>query len=40
MARQVAMPLFALGGITAQNAPQLRGFAGLAAIGALVTDQS
>jgi thiamine-phosphate pyrophosphorylase len=38
IARQVAMPLVALGGITAQNVLQLRGFAGLAAIGALVTD--
>ena len=37
MARQVQTPLFALGGVTAQNAALLPGFAGLAAIGALVT---
>ena len=35
MARQLKTPLFALGGITAQNAILLSGFAGLAAIGAL-----
>jgi thiamine monophosphate synthase len=35
IARQVKTPLFALGGITAQNAIQLSGFCGLAAIGAL-----
>jgi thiamine-phosphate pyrophosphorylase len=35
MARQVRTPLFALGGITAQNAGSLSGFSGLAAIGAL-----
>ncbi len=35
MARQVKMPIFALGGITAQNAILLSGFSGLAAIGAL-----
>lgn len=35
IARQVKTPLFALGGITAQNAMLLSGFAGLAAIGAL-----
>jgi len=35
IARQVKTPLFALGGITAQNAIQLSGFSGLAAIGAL-----
>ncbi len=35
MARQVQTPLFALGGITAQNAALLSGFSGLAAIGAL-----
>jgi len=38
MARQVKIPLLALGGVTAQNAGQLAGFAGLAAIGALSTD--
>jgi thiamine-phosphate pyrophosphorylase len=35
MARQVKTPLFALGGITAQNAVLLCGFSGLAAISAL-----
>jgi thiamine-phosphate pyrophosphorylase len=35
MARQVGMPMLALGGVTAQNACLLRGFAGLAAVGAL-----
>ncbi len=35
MARQVRTPLFALGGITAQNALLLSGFSGVAAIGAL-----
>jgi len=35
IARQAPIPVFALGGITAQNAQLLRGFAGLAAIGAL-----
>jgi thiamine monophosphate synthase len=32
------MPIFALGGVTAQNASQLAGFDGIAAIGALLTD--
>lgn len=35
LARQVRTPVFALGGIDAGNAGQLRGFAGIAAIGAL-----
>ena len=35
MARQVKMPLLALGGVTAENAALLSGFSGLAAIGAL-----
>jgi len=35
IARNVATPVFALGGITAGNAALLSGFAGLAAIGAL-----
>jgi thiamine-phosphate pyrophosphorylase len=35
IARNVATPVFALGGITEKNAAQLSGFAGLAAIGAL-----
>jgi len=35
IARELKTPLFALGGITAQNASQLFGFSGLAAIGAL-----
>jgi thiamine-phosphate pyrophosphorylase len=35
IARQVKTPLFALGGITAQNAILLSGLSGLAAIGAL-----
>ena len=35
MARTVGVPLFALGGITAQNAALLSGFSGIAAIGAL-----
>lgn len=38
MARQVCVPVFALGGINAQNAGLLRGFSGIAAIGALSTD--
>ena len=36
MARQALMPVLALGGVTAQNAPLLKGFAGIAAIGALI----
>ena len=36
IARAVPMPLFALGGVTAQNATMLPGFAGFAAIGALI----
>jgi thiamine-phosphate pyrophosphorylase len=35
IARSVSVPLFALGGVTARNAAQLSGFAGIAAIGAL-----
>jgi thiamine-phosphate pyrophosphorylase len=35
IARQVPIPVFALGGINAQNAGLLQGFAGLAAIGGL-----
>jgi len=35
IARGVTTPLFALGGVTAQNAVLLSGFAGIAAIGAL-----
>ncbi len=35
IARSVKTPLFALGGITAQNAALLSGFSGIAAIGAL-----
>jgi thiamine-phosphate pyrophosphorylase len=35
IARSVATPVFALGGITADNAVLLSGFAGIAAIGAL-----
>lgn len=38
MARQLRMPLFALGGVTANNAALLTGFAGLAAIGALAKE--
>jgi thiamine-phosphate pyrophosphorylase len=38
IARAAPMPVFALGGVTAQNASQLSGFAGIAAIGALLTD--
>jgi thiamine-phosphate pyrophosphorylase len=36
IARGIKAPLFALGGITAQNANLLSGFSGLAAIGALI----
>ncbi len=36
IARQAPIPVFALGGIDAQNAGLLHGFAGLAAIGALI----
>ncbi len=36
IARAVPLPVFALGGITAQNAGQVSGFAGIAAIGALI----
>jgi thiamine monophosphate synthase len=36
MARQAMLPVLALGGIEARNAGSLRGFAGLAAIGALL----
>jgi thiamine-phosphate pyrophosphorylase len=35
IARSVATPIFALGGVTADNAGLLSGFAGIAAIGAL-----
>ena len=35
MARAVSVAVFALGGVTAQNAGQLSGFSGIAAIGAL-----
>jgi thiamine-phosphate pyrophosphorylase len=35
MARQVAMPVYALGGIDALSALRLSGFAGIAAVGAL-----
>jgi thiamine-phosphate pyrophosphorylase len=35
MVRQVELPVYALGGVTAQNAGQLRGFVGIAAISAL-----
>ncbi len=38
LARQLRTPLFALGGVTADNAALLTGFAGLAAIGALTRD--
>lgn len=37
MARQARVPLVALGGIDASNAALLRGFAGIAAIGALTS---
>jgi thiamine-phosphate pyrophosphorylase len=40
IARQLPIPVFALGGVTANNAVQLRGFAGLAAIGALTSTRS
>lgn len=36
MARALRIPVYALGGVTAQNAPLLHGFAGVAAIGALL----
>jgi thiamine-phosphate pyrophosphorylase len=36
MVRAFGVPVYALGGVTAQNAPLLHGFAGIAAIGALV----
>jgi thiamine-phosphate pyrophosphorylase len=36
MARAFGIPVYALGGVTAQNASLLRGFAGIAAIGALL----
>jgi len=36
MARQAMVPVLALGGVDARNAAALRGFAGLAAIGALL----
>jgi thiamine-phosphate pyrophosphorylase len=35
MVRHALLPVLALGGVTAQNAPLLKGFAGIAAIGAL-----
>jgi thiamine-phosphate pyrophosphorylase len=35
MARNALLPVLALGGVTARNAPLLKGFAGFAAIGAL-----
>jgi thiamine-phosphate pyrophosphorylase len=38
MARQIRTPIFALGGVTANNAALLPGFAGLAAIGALTKE--
>ena len=37
IARAATLPVYALGGIDAQNAPRLSGFAGIAAIGALVS---
>jgi thiamine-phosphate pyrophosphorylase len=40
MARQVRLPLIALGGINARNAGLLKGFAGIAAIGALAERDS
>src|SRR5579864_1956871 len=36
MARSARVPVYALGGVTAQNASLLQGFAGVAAIGALL----
>jgi len=36
IARQVRVPVYALGGIDARNAARLSGFAGIAAIGALI----
>jgi thiamine monophosphate synthase len=36
MARAFGIPVYALGGVTAQNASLLQGFAGIAAIGALL----
>ena len=36
MARQVKVPVYALGGIDARNAARLSGFSGIAAIGALI----
>jgi thiamine-phosphate pyrophosphorylase len=35
MARHALLPVLALGGVTARNAPLLKGFAGFAAVGAL-----
>jgi thiamine monophosphate synthase len=35
MAHALSIPVYALGGVTARNAPRLHGFAGIAAIGAL-----
>jgi thiamine-phosphate pyrophosphorylase len=35
IAQDIAVPVYALGGITGRNAPLLHGFAGIAAIGAL-----
>lgn len=35
VARAVAVPIYALGGVTAKNAASLQGFSGIAAIGAL-----
>ena len=35
MAREAPLPVYALGGITGENAGRLSGFAGIAAIGAL-----
>jgi len=40
IARGVKTPVFALGGITAQNAALLSGFSGLAAVGALIPGAS
>jgi thiamine-phosphate pyrophosphorylase len=36
MARKARVPVYALGGVNSQNARRLHGFAGIAAIGALI----